>query len=93
MQVRVYKPSKTPTQSGFNKTKKWLLEGMADPHARENDALMGWTSTNDTSPQVKLWFETKEEALAFATKEGYTVELWEPKERVIKPKSYAENFG
>lgn len=93
MHVRIYKPSKSPTQSGYGKSKEWLLEGIAHEDARSNDQLMGWISSDDTSSQIRLWFSNKAEAVSFAEKEGYSVETWEPTERSIKPKNYASNFS
>ena len=78
-------------QSGRGNTQRWVLEyEPATP--REPDPLMGWSSARDTLNQVRLKFETLEEAKQFAYKKGveYTVE--EPQERSFKPKSYADNF-
>ena len=63
MTARIFRPAKTPTQSGTAKTRRWLLEfETQDPH--EVEPLMGWTSQVDTRRQLKLWFGTKEEAIA-----------------------------
>ena len=42
---------------------------------RRADPLMGWTSSGDTRQQVKLRFDTRELAIAYAEREGlaYTV--------------------
>jgi len=42
---------------------------------------------------VQLRFGSKEEAIAFADKNGLAYRLQEPKPRRIRPKSYAENFS
>ena len=67
--ARIHKPAKTAMQSGQARTKQWLLEFDRD-EPREIEPLMGWTSSGDTRQQVKLWFDTKEEAVAYATREG-----------------------
>ncbi|MGE3336058.1 MAG: ETC complex I subunit [Rhodospirillaceae bacterium] len=90
--VRIYKPAKTAMQSGRANAKRWLLEhDPTDP--QEADPLMGWAGSSDTDRQVKLWFATKEEAIAFAQAKGFIYRVEEPHDRTIKPKSYADNFA
>ena len=43
--------------------------------------------------QVRVTFETKDEAVAYARKHGFTYTVREPRERRIKPKAYADNFA
>jgi len=69
MFARIYKPAKTAMQSGLAKTKDWLLD-YEPATARETEPLMGWTGSNDMLSQVKLFFETKEEAVAYAEQNG-----------------------
>lgn len=91
MQARIYKPAKTAMQSGTANTKEWLLE--YEPSRKIADPLMGWTGSRDTRTQLRLWFETKEEAIAFAEKEGILFTVEEPQARAIRPKAYADNFA
>ena len=91
MTVRIFKPAKTAMQSGEARTKEWILE--FEPAApRSVDPLMGWTSSSDMRAQVRLEFDTKEEAIAYATREGLAYTLIEPKLRKPIRKSYADNF-
>ncbi len=91
MQVRIYQPAKTAMQSGRALTHQWVLE--FPPSApRFADPLMGWTGTTDTQRQVRLKFETKEEAIAYAEKHGLAYLVEEPTRRVVQPKAYADNF-
>lgn len=92
--ARIYKPAKTAMQSGTAKTHDWVLE-FAPASAREVDPLMGWTSSGDTQAQVKLRFETKEAALAYAAEKGIDVIVQDPKERRpnLRPGGYGENFA
>jgi hypothetical protein len=91
MLARIYKPAKTAMQSGRAKTKEWVLEyEPATP--REIDPLMGWTSSNDMLSQVRLFFETKEEAIDYAQKNGIPFRVFEPAPRTFIKKSYADNF-
>ena len=90
--ARIYKPTKTAMQSGVGNTKEWLLEFVDEQDNRFVEPLMGWTGTRNTLPQVKLWFETAEEAVAYAKENLIDFELVMPKERKVQAKSYAENF-
>ncbi len=93
MRARIYQPAKTAMQSGIAKTHQWVLE-FAPASAREVDPLMGWTSSDDTQSQVRLRFESREAALAYAAEKGIDAEVLDPKPRkpVIRPRGYGENF-
>jgi hypothetical protein len=94
MPARIYKPAKTAMQSGTAKTHDWVLE-YAAASGRDVDPLMGWTSSTDMQSQVRLRFESKEAALAYAAAHGIDAVVQEPKERkpVIRPGGYGENFA
>jgi len=78
-------------QSGKAKTGYWVLD--FDPEKpRKIDPLMGYTSSADMKSQIRLTFETKEEAIAYAEKNGLTYRVQEPKEAKRRQISYAENF-
>jgi hypothetical protein len=91
MTARIYKPAQTAMQSGPAGTKDWVLE-YEPGAAREIDPLMGWTSSRDMLSQVRLTFGTREEAVAYAERNGIPYRLIEPKPRTAVRKSYAENF-
>jgi lysylphosphatidylglycerol synthetase-like protein (DUF2156 family) len=91
MTARISRPAKTAMQSGTANTGEWLLEH-APAAAAEIDPLMGWTSSADTGKQVKLWFATKEAAIAYAERMGLAYTLVEPTNRKHIKKSYADNF-
>ena len=94
MRARIYQPAKTAMQSGTAKTERWLLE--YEPEApRQIEPLMGWTSSSDTQSQVRLRFDTKEEALAYAAAKGIEVDVTEPQPRKpnIRARGYGENFA
>jgi hypothetical protein len=78
-------------QSGEARTKEWMLE-FEPASPRGIDPLMGWTSSRDMRTQVRLEFDTKEEAIAYVTREGLAYTLTEPKPRKPIRKSYADNF-
>jgi len=91
MLARITKPAKTAMQSGRANTRDWTLE-FAPAGRTELDPLMGWTSSGDTPQQVRLTFATKEEAMAYCKRHRLDYEIHEPKERAVRPKSYASNF-
>ena len=60
----LYQPARTAMQSGTAKTKEWVLD--YEPEApRMVEPLMGWTLSSDMKQQLRLAFETKEEAIAY----------------------------
>lgn len=94
MRARIYQPARNAMQSGTAKTKGWVLE-FAQATGRSVDPLMGWTSSDDTQAQVRLRFDTREAAEAYAAAKGIEFEVLEPKSRkpVIRPRGYGENFA
>ena len=91
MTIKIFKPAKTAMQAGLGKTKKWLAEYISDTDSVK-DSLMGWNSSLDTQSQIKVFFETKEQAINWAKKNNYQFFIEETKTKSIKPKSYASNF-
>ena len=92
MLARIYRPSRGATQSGHARTKAWILEYERE-NPREIESLMGWTSSNETSTQVKLSFDTKEEAIAFVDKLGIAYRIDEPRpDAERRGLSYSDNF-
>jgi len=94
MRARIYRPAKTAMSSGAAKTHVWVLE-FAPASAREVDPLMGWTSSTDTQSQVRLSFESKDAAIAYAEENGIEASVQEPKTRKpnLRPMGYGENFA
>ncbi|HUO88072.1 MAG TPA: ETC complex I subunit [Rhizomicrobium sp.] len=91
MRARIYQPPRNAMQSGKARTRMWLLE--YEPQSpRAPDPLMGWTSSGDMLQQVQLEFDTREEAVAFATRNGIAYQVFEPHRPAPKAKSYADNF-
>jgi hypothetical protein len=91
MVARIFKPAKTAMQSGRAKTKNWVLE-FEPASPREIEPLMGWTSSGDMLSQVRLFFETKEEAVDYAQKSHIAYQIFEPHARAFVKKSYSDNF-
>ena len=91
MQVRIYKPARNAMQSGKGKTKEWVLQ-IDGAVRRQADPLMGWTSAAETRQQVTLKFDSKEEAIAYAEREGLAYVVEEPKPHRLQSRAYADNF-
>jgi hypothetical protein len=91
MVARIYRPARNAMQSGKGKTKRWLLE-FEPEQPREIEPLMGWTTSGDMLSQVKLWFESQEAAVAYATRKGIAYRIEESKESPTRPMSYSDNF-
>ena len=92
MLARIYKPTKTAMQSGLGNTRRWVLEFEPEA-ARQVEPLMGWTSSTDTKQQLRLYFETKEEAVAYCKEHGIAHTVEEPRTRPHQKKAYADNFA
>ncbi|KAF1994809.1 NADH-ubiquinone oxidoreductase-like protein 21 kDa subunit [Amniculicola lignicola CBS 123094] len=91
--VRIYKPTKTATQSGDWHSHHWLMDWdpLSRGHRWENP-LMGWQSSADFMNGHRIQFKSKEDAIDFANKQGYEYFVQEPQQRKFVPKAYANNF-
>ncbi|CEJ13470.1 ETC complex I subunit [Phreatobacter sp. AB_2022a] len=91
MVARIYRPAKTAMQSGQAKTHDWRLD--FEPEApRVVEPLMGYTSSTDMRQQVRLTFETKEDAIAYAEKNGLAYEVFETDTPKRRTAAYSDNF-
>ena len=90
---RIHRPTKPATQSGTWHSHSWRMDWdiLQRGHRWENP-LMGWQSSGDFMQGTHLNFKTKEDAIAFAEKQGYEYFVQEPTERKFTPKAYANNF-
>lgn len=91
MSARIYKPSPSATQSGKGATKLWVL--VYEPEeAMQVEPLMGWTSSRDMKRQITLRFTTRDEAVAYAERNGLVYRVEEPAPVAGKVFSYSDNF-
>ena len=88
--AKIYKPSKSAMQSGYGKSKNWILQ--FDTLNTKINPLMGWESSVDTMSEIKLEFSTKELATNYAKKNNIDYYVLEPKKRKLIIKSYSDNF-
>ncbi|HWE98469.1 MAG TPA: ETC complex I subunit [Caulobacteraceae bacterium] len=90
--ARIFRPSRNAMQSGRATTSHWSLEFDAASAPRA-EPLMGWTEMTDTDGMIRLNFDSREEAVAYAQKRGLMFEvLSDPEQRRII-KAYADNFA
>ncbi|MGD9800095.1 MAG: ETC complex I subunit [Parvularculaceae bacterium] len=93
MFATIYQPAKTAMQSGKGKTGRWALEFEASA-ARRIDPLMGWTSSDDTTAgQVRLTFDTKDAAIAYAEERNIPYRVVAPSVSAPVAKAYSDNFA
>ncbi|MGB3320512.1 MAG: ETC complex I subunit [Sphingopyxis granuli] len=91
MKARIFQKPKNAMQSGRAGTQRWMLE-FAPAEPRKADPLMGWAGSGDTQRQLRLGFATRDEALAYAEREGLEVEIIPTPTRRLKIQAYADNF-
>jgi hypothetical protein len=91
MLARIFKPARTAMQSGKAATEKWMLE--YEPEQRLTaDPLMGYTSSADMRRQLALQFDCRDEAVAYAERNGIPYRVLEDLEPSTKKLSYSDNF-
>lgn len=91
MVARIFRPAKTAMQSGKAKTNKWILQYEPEV-ARTIDPLMGYTSTSDAKSQIKLVFNSQEEAVSYAKRNKIPFRISQANDRKIFRASYPDNF-
>lgn len=88
--ARISCPDKTAMQSGKAKD-EWLLEFVPEKSFFV-DNLMGWVGMTDMPREIRLFFPTKDAAVAYAKREKLPYEVFEPNRRSHLKKAYADNF-
>lgn len=93
MKIRILQPAKSAMQSARGKSQGWIIQPVL-PTARTPEPLMGWVSANDTASELlnRLSFATLQEAINFATRQGWDFNVEMPEQRKIKPRNYLDNF-
>jgi NADH dehydrogenase len=94
MLAKIYQPARSAMQSGQANTRHWLLEFVPEEPKRL-DPLMGWTGSADMNGQVRLQFESREAAVAYAERHGLAYKVFEPKPRrhILRTHGYGDNFA
>jgi len=91
MKAKIYQPAKTAMQSGNANVKHWIVEYEPE-ETKKVDSLMGWVGSGDMRGQLKLRFDTKDKAIAYAERNALSYNIVEPNIRRVIPKSYSDNF-
>lgn len=92
IKVKIYQPTKNAMQSGTAKD-AWFISFPVD-ETKYHYSLMNWPGSEDMLQELggRLKFPSKEEAIKFAERKKWQYKIIEPKEKIYRPKSYAENF-
>ncbi len=91
MSAKIYRPAKTAMQSGKAKTHRWVLE-FDQESPRTIEPIMGYTSSGDMKQQVRLSFDTREEAIGYAERNRIAYRVIEPHDPKRRRVAYADNF-
>ena len=67
--ARIVEEQRKTTQSGKAKVGRWTLE-YERKEALRPDPLTGWAGSGDTETQLRLGFDSKDEALAMRGRKG-----------------------
>lgn len=93
MYAKIYRPRPSAMTSGRAKTHHWILEFETDEPMRI-DPLTGNAVSTDTREQIRMTFDTMEEAVTYAKANDipHRVHGSNAKTKRI-PRSYADNFA
>ena len=91
MRARIFQQPKDSNQSGHANTQDWILH-YGQSEQRQQDPLMGWFGSGDTRSQLVLRFPSREDAVAYAERQGIPYDIELPVPRIRRPKAYADNF-
>ncbi len=94
MHAKIYQPARSVMQSGQSGQSGgvWVFEFDRSERS-EPEALMGWPSSSDTARIIRIDFQTKAEAIAYAEKMGVSFDVMDTPHRRLKLRSYADNFA
>ncbi|EIE89159.1 hypothetical protein G6F46_009675 [Rhizopus delemar] len=91
--VRIFKPARTASQQGKNGTRLWRIDfDIMEEGNRWENPLMGWASSSDYQQALTMKFNTKEDAIRFAEKQGWKYSIQEPKTPKFVVKAYGDNY-
>lgn len=89
--ARISELDRRTTQAGKANAGLWLLE-FERTEAQRPDPLTGWNGSGDTNTQVRINFKTREDAIAYAEKQGIPYHLVPSTPVKMKFQAYADNF-
>lgn len=89
--ARISQLDRKTTQSGRANEGLWLLE-FERTQAQQPDPLTGWNGSGDTDTQVRLTFRSREDAIAYADRNGIAYHVIAASPVKLKIQAYADNF-
>lgn len=90
MLASIFRPSKNAMQSG-KATDRWILTYELEAPVG-SDPLMGYTSSSDMRRLIKLEFDRRGDAVAYAEREGIAYRIVEAQEKTLRTMTYSDNF-
>ncbi|WP_262696315.1 ETC complex I subunit [Kordiimonas aquimaris] len=91
MKARIYRPAKNAMQSGSANTREWVLE--FEPETGKTiDNVMGWTGSSDMRGQVKLHFDTLDDAKGYAERNKLPFDVKPEHRKKRRIQAYSDNF-
>lgn len=91
MAAKIFCPAPNAMQSGRANSKQWVLV-FERSSPREIEPLMGYTASADTRTQVRLMFDTLDEAEAYAQRNGIPYSVQPDQKAPPQRSSYPDNF-
>ncbi|MDR0485069.1 MAG: ETC complex I subunit [Alphaproteobacteria bacterium] len=88
----IYNPTRNLMQQGLAKKNVWKLVFVKEIDNKQ-EHLMGWTSSFETQSQIILEFNSKEDAINYATKKKLNFEVREPNASTLEKKDITFNFS
>lgn len=92
MYAKIYRPRPSAMSSGRAKSHKWHLEFDVD-EPRSIDPLTGNAVSTDMRDQVKMTFDTLDEAVSYAKSNDIAHRVFGTQDMKRIPRSYSENFA
>jgi hypothetical protein len=91
MLASIFRPSKNAMQSGEANSDRWILKYELEAPLGA-DPLMGYTSSSDMRRQIRLEFDRRDDAVAYAEREGIAYRIVEAQEKTLRSMTYSDNF-
>ena len=92
MKVKIKEYKRSAMQSAPKQDGLWELTFIEDKNTRFVSDKTGWTSSADTKTQLKLKFNSKDDAIKYAKQKNLEYIIIFANKSSIKPKSYSDNF-
>jgi len=91
MTALIFRPARNAMQSGKGKSNTWVLVH-EKTGARQIDPLMGYSSSSNMNSQIRLTFDSLQEAENYATSQGLAYRVEDGHDATPKRSVYTDNF-